>query len=141
MADVLARGGYSMRQKDKNLVEEILEGEQVGYAYVYLQDGSKKQYVFDLTASNIANFIGTYQSGVQKIILTDMLDRLILDTVGGFIYNCSDQELCKAIIPILTPIQTGEAGVQEFPLVTRELFEEYSWLEDQRVTAAEISML
>lgn len=131
-----------MTKKDKELVEEILEGEQVGYAYVYPQDGGKKQgYVFNLTTGNMANFIGKYQSGIQKIIVTDMLDRLILDTVGGFIGNCPNQELCKAIIPMLMPIQKGEAEAQDFPLVTRELFDEYGWMEDQRITAAEISML
>lgn len=131
-----------MTKNDMEAIEKILDGNQVGYAYLYPSDGSERlEYVFDMTAENMASFIGQHQLGVKAVMLTDMCDRLILDTVGGFLNNCPNQELCKKLLSLLPPIQMGEKEVEEFPIVTREIFDEYCQLEDQAVTAAEISML
>lgn len=131
-----------MNKKDKQNVERVMDGFHVGYAYLYPNnDGERQEYVFNMTPENIANFIGYHQLDSSKIILTDMLDRLILDTAGGFINNCPNQELCKQIIPKLAPIQMGQAEAEEFPIVTREIYEEYCRLEEQAVMEAEISML
>ena len=109
-----------MNKKDKQNVEKVMDGFHVGYAYLYLNNnGERQEYVFNMTSENIANFIGSHQFDVSKIILTDMLDRLILDTVGGFIDNCPNQELCRQIIPKLAPIQMGQAEAEEFPIVRR----------------------
>lgn len=88
-----------MKQEDIEKVEKVeqaIDGFNVGYAYLYPNDDSARQeYVFDMTPENIANFLGSHQFDAEKIVLTDMLDRLILDTTGGFINNCPNQELCK----------------------------------------------
>lgn len=63
---------------------------------------------------------------MEKIVLTDMFDRLILDTMGSFINNCPNQELCKNIIPLLAPIQMGEKEATDFPMVIRELYDQYT---------------
>lgn len=98
-----------MTQKDIDVIDEILDGENVVYAYVY-SDGNRcsESFVFDMSPENIANFISKHQTGVEKIVLTDMLDRLILNTIGGVIDNCPNQELCKNVIPLLSIMQTGE---------------------------------
>lgn len=131
-----------MKQEDIEKVEQAIDGFYVGYAYLYPNDGGERQeYVFDMVPENIANFLGSHQSDAEKIILTDMLDRLILDTAGGFINNCPNQELCKNIIPLLTSIQMGEKEAVEFPMVTRELYDQYTAMEEQAVMEAEIRML
>lgn len=115
-----------MNKKEKRIIEEeILGKDYIGYAYVYLYSGDSQEYVFDLTPENIANFLGVHQYDAAKIILTDMLDRLILSTIGGFIDQCPDQDLCRRILPLLVPIQMGEADAQEIPMVTMEALEEY----------------
>lgn len=131
-----------MKQEDIEKVEQAIDGFYVGYAYLYPNDGSARQeYVFDMVPEKIANFLGSHQFDAEKIILTDMLDRLILDTAGGFINNCPNQELCKNIIPLLAPIQMREKEVAEFPMVTRELYDQYTAMEEQAVMEAEIRML
>lgn len=131
-----------MKQEDIKKVEQAIDGFYVGYAYFYPNDGGARQeYVFDMTPENIANFLGSHQFDAEKIVLTDMLDRRILDTTGGFINNCLNQELCKNIISLLAPIQIGEKETTEFPMVTRELYEQYTDMEEQAVMEAEIRML
>lgn len=131
-----------MKQEDIEKVEQAIDGFNVGYAYLYPNDDSARQeYVFDMTPENIANFLGSHQFDAEKIVLTDMLDRLILDTTGGFINNCPNQELCKNIITFLAPIQIGEKEATEFSMVTRELYEQYTDMEELAVMEAEIRML
>lgn len=128
--------------EEKEAVEKVMDGYRVGYAYLYpIERIDRQEYVFNMTPENIANFIGSHPYDAQKIVLTDMLDRLILDTAGGFINNCPNQELCKQILPILAPIQMGEAEPEEFPIVTREVYDRYCQMEEEAVMRAEIGML
>ena len=77
--------------------------------------------MFKMTAENITNFIGKNAYTTDKIILTDMCDRLICESVfGGFLMNCPDQDLYREIIPHLAPIQLGEVEPKDFPVATRE---------------------
>lgn len=131
-----------MTEKEKEAVEQVMEGYRVGYAYLYPMEGIERQeYVFDMTPENIANFIGSHLYDTQKIILTNMLDRLILNTAGGFIDSCPNQELCKQVVAALTPIQMGDSEAEEFPIVTREQYDRYCQMEEEAVMRAEISML
>lgn len=128
--------------EEKEAVEKVMDGYRVGYAYLYPMEGiDRQEYVFDMTPENIASFIGSHMFDAQKMVLTDMVDRLILDTTGGFINNCPNQELCQQIVPILAAIQMGEAEAGDFPIVTRELYERYCQMEDEMVTRAEMSMM
>lgn len=133
-----------MKQEEIRQVEELIYASEgiLGYAYLYPCGGvEKKEYVFEMTPGNIAAFIGAHQLDAQKIILTDQLDRLILDTAGGFIDRCPNQELCRQILPILAPIQMGEAEAPDIPIVSREAYDAYGRWEDEQVTMAELSML
>lgn len=70
-----------------------------------------------------------------------MMDRRLLNTIGGFIDQCPDQDLCHQIISLLASIQMGETEAKEIPMVTMEAFDEYGRLEDKMVTAAEYGMM
>ena len=74
------------------------------------------------------------------MIVTDMLDRLILDTTGRFLNRCPNQNLCREILKFLAPIQMGEAKPGEILAVDRDTADEYFMEEDQAVTMAELSM-
>lgn len=104
-----------MKRKEQTIVEKEIPGrEHAGYAYIYpLDGGARQEYVLEMTPENIANFIGAHQYDAEKIILTDMLDNLILDTAGGFIMNCPDQILCGRVLPLLAPIQMGGGAGQK----------------------------
>lgn len=76
------------------------------HAYVY-QNSRCDEYRFEDTPQNIANFIGSRPTADQ-IVLTDVFDRLLLDTRGNIIDTCPDQELLNKVKHFLIPIQTGE---------------------------------
>ena len=51
-----------MTEKEKEAVEQVMEGYRVGYAYLSPMEGiDRQEYVFDMTAENIANFIPAKQ--------------------------------------------------------------------------------
>lgn len=129
-------------KKERKIIEDkIQEGFYVGYVYMYPSDGGNRQeYVFDMTPKNIANFIGTHQFDAHKIILTDMLDRKILDTIGGFIDHCPKQDLCRDVVRILAPIQMGETEAEEVPMVSRKAYDAYCNMEEEMVAKAEVAM-
>ncbi len=135
-------GGKLVAEKEKSMVEKILDSERVGYAYVYPSDGGNRQEFFiSTTPENMTNFLGSHFHDAEKMVITDMCDRLILDTYGGFINTCPDQKLCAEIIPYLAPIQMGEKEAGEILMVTREESDMYFAAEDQAVTMAECQMM
>jgi hypothetical protein len=54
--------------------------------------------------------------------------------------NCTDQDLCREIIPHPAPIQIGEAGPKDFSVATREE-KEALWSEEKAMMQAELRML
>lgn len=123
---------------------ELMGDENLGYACVYKKgnQGMHIDYMFKMTAENIANFIGQNAYTADKIIMTDLCDRLICESIyGGFIMNCPDQNLCREIIPHLAPIQQGDTEPKEFPVATREEMEALWDMEEEAVMQAEIRML
>ena len=127
-----------------NELYELMEDGNLGYAYVYKQgdQGMHTDYMFKMTAENIANFIGKNAYSADKIIMTDMCDSLICESIyGGFIMNCPDQNLCREIIPHLAPIQMGEVDPKEFTVATREEMQALWDAEEAAVMQAEIRML
>ena len=130
-----------MNQKEKQMVERIMESKTIGYAYLYPVDGEvRKEYLVATTPENIANFVGSHFKDARQIIITDMLDRLILDTTGGFLNQCPNQELCREILQSLVPIQRGETELGEVLVVERDIADEYFMEEDQMVTMEDLSM-
>ena len=133
--------------EDKMTTEELyelMEDGNLGYACVYKQGdhGMHTDYMFKMTAENIANFIGENAYSADKIIMTDMCDSLICEsTYDGFIMNCPDQNLCREIISHLAPIQMGEVEPKEFRVATREEMQTLWDAEEAAVMQAEIRML
>lgn len=130
-----------MRKEDSDMIAKIYDSERVGYGYLYPVDGGARQdSMISTTPENIANYIGSHMYDAQKIVITDMCDRLVLNTCGCFIDSCPDQKLCKDIIPFLAPIQMGEKKAEEVLGVSMEVANEYFAEEDEAVTMAEIGM-
>lgn len=130
-----------MKQEAYDMVERIIDTEMMGYAYLYPRgEEIRKEYLISTTPENLVNFIGCHLGDAGKIVITDMMDRLILDTVGGFLDTCPDQELCLELIGHLAPIQMGEKEPGEVLAVDREMSEEYFREEDQMVTMMELAM-
>lgn len=130
-----------MDQKTIDMMEKIMDTERMGYAYVYPSDGgAREEYLIATTPENMANFIGSRFPDVQKMVITDFLDRLILDTCGGFIDTCPDQKLCMEINSHLVPIQVGEKEAGEILQLDRQQADAYFAAEDRAVTMAEYGM-
>lgn len=122
--------------------EQIMDTETMGYAYEYpYGGGARKEYMLALTPENLANFIGARGYDAKKIVITDVLDRLIVNTCMGMLDVCPDQKLCGRIIEYLAPIQLGEKEAGEILAVERNVADEYFAMEDEAVTMAECQML
>ena len=118
---------------------ELMEDGNLAYACVFRREdqGMHTDYMFKMTAENIANFIGKNAYTEVKIIMIDMCDNLICESVfGGFLMNCPDQNLCREIIPHLAQIQMGEAEPKEFPVAAREDMEQLLADEEEAVMQA-----
>ena len=63
-----------------------------------------KEYMLALTPENLANFIGARGYDVEKIVITDVLERLIVNTCMGMLDVCPNQKLCGTIIEHFAPI-------------------------------------
>lgn len=96
---------------------ELLKKGNLVRGYVYPYQGVRHEYLFEHSPSNIANFIMQH-SDAREIILTDMLDNKILNTIGNFIDICPDQTLLPQILEHLIPMQTGKRKPKEFPVAT-----------------------
>lgn len=107
----------------RGAMEKLLESRDLVHAYVY-QGGERREYIFSKSPENIASFIGGHP-GVDKIVLTDPLDRLILDTMGCFIDHCPDQELLGQVKKTLIPYQMGSESVPSFYCPALEEVEDY----------------
>lgn len=105
-------------------IGEMFSRNNLVRGYVFPYDGYRSEYWFEESPSNIANFIMQHRDA-REIILTDTMDRKILNTIGEFVDHCPDQELLQQILPHLIPMQKGEAQPQGFPVATDEQVEMY----------------
>jgi hypothetical protein len=104
---------------EKRALAELLNKElTIGYVYGY--DGGRQVYYFEQSPSNIASFIMLKKEHADKIILTDTLDRMILDTYGEFINRCPDQKFLQEITKELVPMQLGEKEPMAISIATEE---------------------
>ncbi|AEY67548.1 recombinase family protein [Clostridium sp. BNL1100] len=104
---------------EKRALTELLSKELI-IGYVYGYDGGRQVYYFEKYPSDIASFIMLKKERADKIILTDTLDRPILDTYGEFINRCPDQELLQEITKELVPMQLGEKEPRDISIATEE---------------------
>lgn len=104
---------------EKEALAELLKKDLV-VGYVYGLDGERQEYYFEKSPSSIASFIMLKKEHADKMILTDMLDRLVLDTYGEFINRCPDQKLLQEITKELVPMQFGEKEPVSIPIASVE---------------------
>mgnify|MGYP001424678163 CR=1 FL=1 len=104
---------------EKEALSQLLKKDLI-IGYVYGLDGERQEYYFEKSPSNIANFIMLKKEHADKMILTDMLDRLVLDTFGEFINRCPDQKLLQEITKELVPMQLGVKKPVSIPIVSAE---------------------
>ena len=130
-----------MDRKTIEMMGKIMDTERMGYAYVYPSDGkARKEYLIATPPENMANFVGSHFLDAQKMVITDFVDRLILDTCGGFIDTCPDQKLCMEINSHLAPIQMGEKEAGEILQLDRDQADAYFAAEDRAAAMAEYGM-
>lgn len=136
------KDGYGYEERRYETGREGL-GYGAGWlAFLYPSgSGARKEYMISTTPENLANFLGSHFMDAEKMIVTDMCDRLILDTFGGFINNCPDQKLCGEIVAKLAPIQMGEAEAGEVIMVDRDVADAFFAAEDEAVTMAECAIM
>ena len=127
-------GQHQLSATEIQDMEMILRTGKVGYAYVYPIGGEPPQtYVFSMTPENMGNFIGKHGANCHKIVMTDRLDMLILDTYCCLIDQCRDKQLLRDVMQHLMPIQFRQTEPKEFPMVSYETYDLYDRvLEDVR---------
>lgn len=103
----------------KEALAELLKKDLV-VGYVYGLDGERQEYYFEKSLFNIASFIMLKKEHADKIVLTDTLDRLILNTFGEFINRCPDQKLLREITKELVPMQMGDKKPDDIAIVSME---------------------
>jgi len=103
----------------KEVLAELLKKDLV-VGYVYGLDGERQEYYFEKSPTNIASFIMLKKEHADKIVLTDTLDRLILNTFGEFINRCPDQKLLREITKELVPMQMGDKKPDDIAIVSME---------------------
>jgi len=124
---------------NKSLNELLEKDLVVGYVYGY--DGTRQVFYFENSPANIANFIMLHSENTDKIVLTDQLDRLILNTFGEFINSCPDQAFLEEVKKELVPMQLGEKEPSEILYASEDEFAKLLYEEDRQVTEAELQML
>jgi hypothetical protein len=125
---------------EKEKLEELL-GKDLIHGFVYGYDGGCKSYYFENTPSNIANFIMLHKENTDKMTLTDMVDRLVLNTFGEFIDRCPDQELLQKVLNDLVPMQLCEKEPTNIPVASEEEVQAVWEEEERNVMEAELRML
>lgn len=131
-ADGAGVGQYQLTAKEIQNVESILRAGMVGYAYVYpLGEEPRQTHVLSMTPENMANFIGVHGKNCRKIIMTDRMDLLLLNTIGGFIDRCPEKELLQAVLEHMMPIMFGEVSPKEVTSVTRDIYDLYDDILDE----------
>ena len=85
------------------------------YVYVYNKKGIHSPALkIEKDIKQIANIIIKTENS-PRIIITDLLDNFILDTMYGYIDICGDKKLLKEILKVLIPMQETEYGRQKQP--------------------------
>lgn len=107
----------------KEQLEVLSKNHDLVYGYVY-HDKGRSEYCFQNKPEYLASFIMLHPEA-NKIIITDTLDCLILNTIGTFVDRCTDQGLLQEILKTLLPMQLDSAQPLDFPYAELEEFNDY----------------
>lgn len=102
---------------------ELSQNYDRAYGYVYKDDG-RSEYCFENKPEYLASFIMTHPKA-DRIIITDSLDCLILNTIGTFIDRCPNQNLLQEILKALLPMQLEGKQPLDFPCAEMDEFNDY----------------
>jgi len=91
---------------------ELLSSNAITCGFVYYGN-TCEEYWFQGTPENIAAFIARFPNA-DRMVLTDTMDELVLDTIGWYIDTCPDKRLLEEVKKHLIPIQMGMAEPGEF---------------------------
>ena len=131
-----------MKKETIQMMDKILDSEMVGYAYINPRGGGNRQRFFiSTTPENMANFLGSHMAGADKLTITDMCDRPILEAADGVITNSKSPDLRRKVNVCLAAIQKGTRQAGEVLEVSRREADLYFLAEDQAVTEAECRMI
>lgn len=122
----------------KDELTELLSKDLI-IGYVYGYDGGRQVYYFEKSPSNIANFIMLHKENANEMILTDIADRLVLNTFGEFINCCPDQKLLQEILKDLVPMQKGKKEPVNIQIAD-EAEIQFLWDQEGNVMEAELRM-
>lgn len=141
-----------MDKKTIDMVNRIMDTGRMGYACVYPSDGEamgggnpmgkenpREEYLIATTPENMADFIGKH-CDAHRITVTDVADRLILETSGGLINGSLEPGMRTKIISRLAQIQKGEKPAGEVLQIERSKSDAYFAAEDRAVAMAEYGM-
>ena len=99
-----------MEQNKKMQILVDSPSAMLGYVY---QGQSREVYWFDGSPENIASFLMNFPDA-DRMILTDQMDMLVLNTIGTFIDICPDKNQLAQILEHLIPMQMGETEPRDF---------------------------
>lgn len=125
---------------NKEPLNELLE-KDLAIGYVYGYDGERQAFYFEKSPANIANFIMWHWEGADRMVLTDQMDQLILNTFGQFINRCPDQAFLQEVLKELVPLQMGEKEPTEIMVANENEFQELLYKEEQKVIEVGLRML
>ena len=129
-----------MKSEDEQMLQRIMDIDTMGYACIYDSSGKREEYLIALTAENLANLIGGKGGEARQISVTDVLDRLMVDSRMETLGSCLAQRLCRKINQFLASIQRGEKEAGEILAVSREAADEYFAAEEEAAILAECRM-
>jgi hypothetical protein len=132
--------GY-MKSEDEQMLQRIMDIDTMGYACIYDSSGKREEYLIALTAENLANLIGGKGGEARQISVTDVLDRLMVDSRMETLGSCLAQRLCRKINQFLASIQRGEEEAGEILAVCRDATDEYFAAKEKADILTEYQML
>lgn len=131
-----------MKSEDEQMIQRIMDTDTMGYASVYDSgSGKREEYLVALTAENLANLIGGKGGEARQISVTDVLDRLMVDSRMETLGSCLAQRLCRKINQFLASIQRGEEEAGEILAVCRDATDEYFAAKEKADILTEYQML
>ncbi len=147
-----------MDQKTVDMMEKIMDTGRMGYAYVYPSGGGtmgekhpmgenhpmgegnpREEYLIATTPENLAGFIAGHHDA-QRVTVTDIADRPLLDVSGGTISGNPGPGVRTKVITCLAQIQAGEKKAGEILQLDRREADAYFAAEDRAAAMAEYGM-
>lgn len=131
-----------MTLKDIMIIEKIMNSERMGYAFFSSSDGKVvKESLVSTTPDNIASLMSCFCRNGVSMKIKDMTERVLIETEGAQIKNCTSSKLRSTIEDILSLAGSSGGKASEMLVVAKDVAEQYFFEEDQAVSMMEIGVL